>query len=556
MVVANGGGNGPTTGSIRFCSIFANKDNVITTSSTNLPDGTFAIKLATTTDIANSTIQSKTWTASAFAPNAKIISSQNDADCVAFNDLPFGTYYYSELSISGSLWIVSSTSPRYNDQLTTPVNNIFDLFAYSGELFTATSTDDALRNVNSDGQIVVSADRREHTLVIATQHQNKPIDVGCPTCGGGTVTPPGGGGNGPIITSLSITNEKVVEITPGVALVTWNTNLPATKEVGYGNISQPASFIVAPFGYATSTPRVSEPLTTVHSYTIAIEPGKTYYFRPVSTDGKTTVAGIELVLNPVTRTGGNETPKTCYYLFDYLKQGWNNNPVEVKKLQVFLRDLEGFNVEVNGIYDNQTVVALNAFQNRYKADILTPWGHTAPTSFTYITTKKKVNEIYCKMAFPVTAQQQSEIDAYRAFLQGLSRAGVVLTAPTTEQINKPVIIDTTDVGVLPELPTSSQVTLAGTTSTSTFVGQLTANAISSTKRLGNLAGAIFGWPWGWVENMFGGEQNQCSDKTIFSNWFNWILIIVILTMGYLWYRERQENKKAQKLNEELDLINK
>ncbi|MCX6703224.1 MAG: DUF5011 domain-containing protein [Candidatus Zambryskibacteria bacterium] len=565
VIVSNPNGGGATTGSITFCSLYSNLENVLATSAAGLPEGSFVMKLGTTTNINGSTIQTKTWTATGFAPNKKVISSVNDADCVTYTDLAFGTYYYSELGVTGSGWTVSSTSPKYNDQLTAPVNNIFDMFAYSPELFNATSTDDVNRNVNSDGQIVLSSDRREHTVVMATKYTPVPVvpPVVTPPGGGGCVANcGGGGGNGPIVSSLAITNEKVVEITPGVALVTWTTNLPATKEVGYGNTSQPASFIVAPFGYATSTVRVSSPLETIHSYTIAIESGKTYYFRPVSTDFKTTVAGIELVLNPGTGGiggGGGEisNPNTCYYLFDYLKQGWSNNPVEVKKLQVFLKNLEGYDVVATGIYDDQTVVALNAFQNRYKADILTPWGHTAPTSFTYITTKKKVNEIYCKMAFPVTVQQQAEIDAYRAFLQGLSDAGVTVGTPTEAQINQPVIIDTTDVGILPPVPTSPQVTLAGENSTTTFAGRLTANVLNSGKRLGSMFAGLFTWPSDWIRNMFGDKDvNECTDKSIFSNWFNWILLIIIFTMAYLWYRERRENKKALALNKELDLMNK
>ncbi len=591
IVSPAGGGGGVTTGSITFCSIYANTDNVIATSTNGLPTGTFLIKLASSTDIANSTIQTKTWTASAFAPNKKVISTLNDADCVTYSDLPLGTYYYSELGVNGQQWIVSTTSPKYNDQLTTPVNNVFDFFPYSGELFTATTTDDVSRNVNADGQIVVSADRREHTLVLLTQYgaatTTPPVippecTVNCSN--GGPSTPPactancgggGGGGNGPIVTSLAITNEKVVEITPGVALVTWNTNLPSTKEVGYGNASQPASFIVSPFGYPNATARVISPLETIHSYTIAIESGKTYYFRPVSTDFKTTVAGIELVLNPGTgggnggggiggNGGGNGgSPTSCYYLYDWLKKGWNNNPVEVKKLQVFLRDLEGYPVEVTGIYDDQTITSLNAFQMRYKTDVLTPWGHTAPTSFTYITTKKKVNEIYCKMAFPVTAQEQAEIDAFRAFLLGLQSAGVTIEPPTEAQTNQPPFIDTTEVGVLPGLststpPTKGQGTLAGSEANSTStIGQLTANVIASSKKIGNFMAALFTWPWDWAKGWFGGNDDlECAPTSVFSNWFNWILVIIILTMAYLWYRERQENKKAAKLNEELELLNK
>ncbi len=229
-----------------------------------------------------------------------------------------------------------------------------------------------------------------------------------------------------------------------------------------------------------------------------------------------------------------------------------------------MRDLEGYPVEVTGIYDDQTILSLNAFQMRYKDDVLTPWGHTAPTSFTYITTKKKVNEIYCKMAFPVTAQEQSEIDAFRAFLQGLSNAGVIIEAPTESQLNQPGFIDTSEVGTLP-LPGVStstsgigQGTLAGAeNATSTVAGRLTASVIASSKKIGTFLAALFMWPWNWAKAWFGGnDEIECAPTSIFSNWFNWILVIIILTMGYLWLRERREAKKAAKLNEELELLNK
>jgi hypothetical protein len=108
---------------------------------------------------------------------------------------------------------------------------------------------------------------------------------------------------------------------------------------------------------------------------------------------------------------------TCNYLIDYLKIDWQNNPVEVFKLQSFLKSFEGFStLNVNGVFDQATFDAVSKFQNKYFGDILEPWGHKAPTGFVYILTKKKVNEIYCQMPFPVTSLQQQEIDAFRTFL--------------------------------------------------------------------------------------------------------------------------------------------
>ncbi len=141
---------------------------------------------------------------------------------------------------------------------------------------------------------------------------------------------------------------------------------------------------------------------------------------------------------------------TCSYLKDYLKIDWKNDPIEVFKLQLFLKNFEGFSsLPVTGKFDQVTFDAVSTFQNRYKADILTPWGHTAPTGFVYILTKKKVNEIYCQMPFPVTEAQQQEIDAFRAFLAsvGGDQGGNYRYTPVSSvsvgasDLSKAVIID-------------------------------------------------------------------------------------------------------------------
>ena len=109
-----------------------------------------------------------------------------------------------------------------------------------------------------------------------------------------------------------------------------------------------------------------------------------------------------------------EEPKQCNYLLEYLRISKENNPVEVRKLQVFLRDYEGFtDLAVTGIFDQETFDAVSAFQTKYKSDILTPWGSVLPTAYVYITTKKKINEIYCQSEFPLTNTQLKEIDDYK-----------------------------------------------------------------------------------------------------------------------------------------------
>ncbi len=85
------------------------------------------------------------------------------------------------------------------------------------------------------------------------------------------------------------------------------------------------------------------------------------------------------------------------YLSKFIKFGAKNNSEEVKKLQVFLRDYEGFKeIKETGIYDKKTFDAVIKFQEKYAKDILLPWGLTKGTGHIYKTTIKKINELFCQ----------------------------------------------------------------------------------------------------------------------------------------------------------------
>ena len=105
--------------------------------------------------------------------------------------------------------------------------------------------------------------------------------------------------------------------------------------------------------------------------------------------------------------------KNCSYVNDYLKLGGANSASEVSKLQLFLKNSEKIDVDVNGIFDQKTFEAVKAFQAKYVDEIMLPWGVTTPTGQVYYTTKKKINEIFCKSNFSLTAEQTAQIEAYR-----------------------------------------------------------------------------------------------------------------------------------------------
>ena len=234
--------------------------------------------------------------------------------------------------------------------------------------------------------------------------------------------------------------------------------------------------------------------------------------------------------------------ESCYYLKSYLRKDFNNDELEVKKLQTFLREHEGFDLIVNGVYDDSTIRAVDSFQIKYKDEILTPWGYdgTFGTGYTYILTKKKINEIYCQKNFPLTVEQQKEINSFRMFLLN--------TKKTDVNTNKNVVIsknlETTGVEQQPIMLKDDVAikdtgidgvnlsTLAGVSSTTEGITDgLTSDLMSSRKDLANII----------------------TSKSSLSVWLNLILVIVIIVISYFWYRERRNNKKIDDVNKEIDL---
>ena len=84
------------------------------------------------------------------------------------------------------------------------------------------------------------------------------------------------------------------------------------------------------------------------------------------------------------------------HITQYMRKGANNDPVEVSKLQSFLVDQEGFTgVQVNGVFDTATDVAVRAFQEKHSGIILGPWAVKIGTGYVYRTTTKRINDLYC-----------------------------------------------------------------------------------------------------------------------------------------------------------------
>jgi hypothetical protein len=235
----------------------------------------------------------------------------------------------------------------------------------------------------------------------------------------GSCTYPGGGGGGGSV-PLTISNEKLTVTGTTSVTVTWNTNLPSDSRVVYGDASVTTLGGKPSYGYplttATDTVNAYNHSMVINGVPSAIAT----YYRPVSATASESATGIQLTRTP--DVGGN-TAASCEYLKEYLRLGANNNPSEVTKLQLFLKNYDNAeNLEVTGFFDLSTDRAVRSFQDKYKKDVLDTWNLPSNTGYVYYTTKKKINEIYCQREFPLTPEQVSEIASFRALIERVNSA--------------------------------------------------------------------------------------------------------------------------------------
>jgi len=122
------------------------------------------------------------------------------------------------------------------------------------------------------------------------------------------------------------------------------------------------------------------------------------------------------------------------YLTEYIGVRTNSNPTEVRKLQMFLRDIAHLSVPITGIFGAETERAVVAYQERYRDAILTPWGIARGTGYVYYTTQKHINEQYCEdgTAFNLSPSQLAEILEFRARTEATQRTGQPL--PDTSEV--------------------------------------------------------------------------------------------------------------------------
>jgi hypothetical protein len=97
--------------------------------------------------------------------------------------------------------------------------------------------------------------------------------------------------------------------------------------------------------------------------------------------------------SPKTEIDSSEC-KVPKYLTNPIIFGTDNNPEDVKLLEIFLNTYEGYNLPVDGIYSEEDRDAVIKWQEKYADEILKPWGLTRGTGYVYNTSLKKIKQIY------------------------------------------------------------------------------------------------------------------------------------------------------------------
>lgn len=152
-----------------------------------------------------------------------------------------------------------------------------------------------------------------------------------------------------------------------------------------------------------------------------------------SSGGPVLGGGILQTTGQVLGVATQSQPVQCEpYLKSFIRRGTANNADDVGRLQQFLNQFESATLEVTRVYDAPTFAAVLVFQAKHLGDVLSPWGINAPTGYVYLTTKKKINEIYCNATYALSTEELNEIARIRGAVLGAGTVAPVPVPKTTK----------------------------------------------------------------------------------------------------------------------------
>ncbi len=143
-------------GSITVCKAILTPDGKVTDGS-ELPDYNFSVtglNVETSQGVPAGVLSETLFT-------TPLEQDKNGFECVIYENLPIGHFYYGEESYEGP-W----NEPKYNDSSI----NINSAIYYSGELFDEDHSNDGNRNTIGDGDILLTTSRPDRTLLVVNQY--------------------------------------------------------------------------------------------------------------------------------------------------------------------------------------------------------------------------------------------------------------------------------------------------------------------------------------------------------------------------------------------------
>jgi len=162
------------SGSISVCKIVVDQNNNIITGSDRAGES-FSISWfdpnpVTTQGKATGILPTNVFT-TPLIYNSHILSGTNgnDSQCTTYNNLSLGSYYYAQEVNSNSGW----ESAYYSDQYTGPAHNVIDLFTYDNSLFNGNPAAEDSRNLDADGNIILTADRPTRILIVLNKYSTQ-----------------------------------------------------------------------------------------------------------------------------------------------------------------------------------------------------------------------------------------------------------------------------------------------------------------------------------------------------------------------------------------------
>lgn len=212
---------------------------------------------------------------------------------------------------------------------------------------------------------------------------------------------------------LPVENVSISQSTENEVTVKLMTQSTSTVSVFYS--INPIDLASVYVGAGQSEYALVESVTVSKNHTITIDdlsPDTRYFFRLFAEDVDKTSFTISHEYEFTTNTPDSKGAM-CTYLAQNVMQDAENDPKTVRRLQSYLNVYEGENLSISGVYDAETIAAVNRFQIKFTDTVLKPWGLSQPTGNTYITTRAQINSHICGTSPSYADSELKEIEAYR-----------------------------------------------------------------------------------------------------------------------------------------------